>query len=234
MKRSLLLFVIAATSGLAQQTVNGSVSGTVVGEDGTALVGAAIAIHLTPPTPSRIPPQRADWSAQTVTGGTFDVSGLPEGTYTVCPRMPGSTWLNPCEWNFPTPIATITPSNANPRLTITLKRGAAVPVRIDDPGQLLPQNEGKKTGAGLLLSVSGPGLFFRLVPLVSQDSAGRNHQIVIPFNTQLTLVVHPSFYHVTNASNVALSQTMSTKTPLLVATGQQAPTFKFTITGAGQ
>jgi hypothetical protein len=108
-----------------------------------------------------------------------------------------------------------------------------VPIRIDDAGQLLAQHEGKTPGAGLLLTVSSPGFFFRLVPLASRDSSGRNYQIVVPFNTALTLVVHPSFYHVSSASNIPLSQTMSTKIPLLIATGQQVPPIKFTISGAG-
>jgi len=230
----LAVCVLGATSGLAQiQPVNGSLSGKVMGEDSTAIIGATVAIHLTSPTTSRLRPQQTDWSAQTLTSGAFDVSGLSEGTYTLCPRMPNSTWLSPCEWNFPTPVATITRSSPNPTLTITLKRGAAVPVRIDDAGRLLAQHEGKTPGAGLLLSVSGPGLFFRLVPLVSQDSAGRNYQIVIPFSTQLTLAIHPSFYGVSNASGAALPQAASTKIPLLVAVGQQVSPIRFKITGAG-
>ena len=232
---ALAAFAILSTAALAQtQQVGGSVSGTVIGEDGTAIIGATVAIHLTPAKVSRLSPQRTDWSVQTVTGGVFDVAGLPEGTYTVCPRMPNSTWLNPCEWNFPTPVATVTRSNPNPTLAITLKRGVAVPVRIDDQGQLLAQNEGKTPGAGLLLSVSGPGLFFRLVPLVSKDATGRNYQLLIPFNTQLTLVVHPSFYHLSNANGAALPQGASTKIPLLIPAGQQAAPIRFTIASTGR
>jgi hypothetical protein len=65
-----------------------------------------------------------------------------------------------------------------------------------------------------------------------RESSGRNYQIVVPFNTQLTLVLHSSFYHVNDANGVALSQAMSTKIPLLIATGQQVPPIKFTISGA--
>jgi len=53
-------------------------------------------------------------------------------------------------------------------VTITLKRGAAVPIRIEDPGQLITMNEGKTRGAGLLLLAQDhPGSFFRSVPLLS-------------------------------------------------------------------
>jgi hypothetical protein len=108
-----------------------------------------------------------------------------------------------------------------------------VPIRVNDPGQLLAQNEGKTPGAGLLIEVSDsrPGSFFRFVPLVSQDSGGRNHQIVIPFNTPLTLFVHPTFYHVSGATGAPLSRGATSKIPLLVAPGQQVAPIVFTITG---
>jgi hypothetical protein len=173
------------------------------------------------------------WIATTVAGGTFQAAGLPEGTYTVCPRAPNTTWLSPCEWNFPTPIGTISRSNPNATVPISLKRGVAVPVRIADPGQLMAANEGKTPGAGLFLCVRGPGLFFRRVPLLSTDSGGRNYQIVVPFNTALTLMIHPSFYQVVDANNIALSQSASTQIPLLFSAGQQAPPITFTISGAG-
>lgn len=109
-----------------------------------------------------------------------------------------------------------------------------VPVRIDDTGQLLEHNEGKTPGAGLLLRLSSPGRFFRILPLVSKDSVGRDHRIVVPFDVPLTLVVHPSFYYVNDASNSPLSRTLSTKIPLLVPSGQRVPPIKFTITGTGR
>jgi hypothetical protein len=118
--------------------------------------------------------------------------------------------------------------------TITLKGGAAVAIRINDAGQSLSQHEGKTPGAGLLLGVSSLGFIFRKVPLVAQDSSGRNYQIVVPFNTQLTLVLHSSFYHVNDASGFALSQAASTKIPLLIATGQQVPPILFTILAGGR
>ena len=106
-----------------------------------------------------------------------------------------------------------------------------MPIRIDDPGQLLAQHEGKTPGAGLFLNISGPGLFFRLVPLVSKDAAGWDYRIVVPFSTPLTVVVHPSFYRLNDALGAALTQNVSTKIPLLVAAGQQVAPIKFSISG---
>src|SRR5882724_11134675 len=192
MKRLLVLFVALATTGLTQQIqpVNGTISGALKGEDGTAIIGGTISLHLVQRVSPKIARQTTDWATVTGASGAFQFTGLPEGSYTLCPRVPNSTWLNPCEWNFPTPTATISRSNPSASAIITLKAGAAVPIRIVDAGQLLAQNEGKTPAAGFLLGVSSPGFFFRRVPLASQDSSGRNYRIVVPFNTQLTLVLH--------------------------------------------
>ncbi len=236
MKRLLVLFVAVAVSGLTQpnQAVSGTISGALKGEDGAAILGGIIGLHLVQRVSPRIARQTTDWAAVTGLSGTFQFAGLPEGNYTLCPRVPNSMWVSPCEWNFPTPTATISRLNPDANSNISLEGGAAVPIRIIDAGGSLAQNEGKTPGAGLLLGVSGRGFFFHRVPLVSQDSSGRNYQIVVPYNTQLTLVLHSSFYHVNDANGVALSQTTSTKIPLLIATGQQISSIQFTISGVGQ
>jgi len=235
MKRLVLLFSGAVYAAVAQPgpPVAGTISGILKGEDGSVIAGATIFLNLTPPSVSRIPPPRTSWSVVTTTGGAFQLGALPPGTYTLCPRVPNSTWLNPCEWSLPTPRATISNTMPNASVTITLQRGVPVPVRVDDSSQLLAQNEGKTAGAGLLVGVSSPGYFFRLVPLVSDDTSGRNYQIVVPFNTQLTLVIHPSLYQVNDATGHALGTGVSTKIPVFIPTGQQATPIGFSVTGIG-
>jgi hypothetical protein len=229
------IFIAVTVSALGQQNlgITGSIFGSLKGEDGTAIAGGVIMLHRSQPATSKLGRQQLDWSVVTSGVGTFQFSDLPTGSYTLCPRVQNSTWLNPCEWSLPTPTVTLSSLTPDASITITLRRGAAVPIRVDDAGQLLAQNEGRTPGAGLLLNVSSPGFFFHPVPLASKDSGGRNYQIVVPFNTALTLVVHPSFYHVNNTNNVSLSQTVSTKIPLFVTAGQQVTPIKFTIMGGG-
>jgi len=234
MKQLLVLSMAVAATGWTQTPpVRGTISGVLNGEDGSAIAGGTIKLHLVQRDSPKFARQTTDWAAVSGTGGAFQFVGLTEGSYTLCPRVPNSTWLNPCEWNFPTPTATISRSIPNPNVTITLKVGATVPIRIDDAGQSLEKNEGKTPGAGLLLGVSSPGFFFHTVPLSSKDSNGRNYQIIVPFNIQLTLVLHSAFYHVNDANGGALSRSSSTKIPLLIATGQKVPPIKFAISGVG-
>jgi hypothetical protein len=234
MKQILAIYAMSAAIALAQpRPVSGTITGMLAGEDETTLPGATVALRLVTKSLPKLGLQTTSWTAVTLTGGTFHFLGLPEGGYTLCPSVPNSTWLNPCDWGFPTPAATITRSAPTSSVDVTLKRGAAVPIRINDSGQHLGQNEGKTPGAGLLLEVSDshPGSFFRLVPLVSQESNGRNYQIVIPFDTALTLFVHPTFYRVSDARGAPLREGATTMIRLLVARGQQVPPIVFTITG---
>lgn len=235
MQRLLFLYAMLGVVGLAQLApVSGTINGTLSGEDGSTLQGATIVLHLLAKSAPRQRPRTTVWTSVAGTSGAFQFVGLPEGDYTLCPSLPNSTLLNPCAWGLPTPIATITSSNPTANIAVTLKRGAVVPIRIDDSAQLLAQHEGKTPGAGLLVQVSDgvPGSFFRRVPVVSQDSTGRDLQIVVPFNTPLTLYIHSTFYHVSDAIGVPLGQGATTRIPLVMASGQQIAPIKFTITGA--
>src|SRR5580704_8971513 len=77
------------------------------------------------------------------------------------------------------------------------EKGVAVPIRVDDPGLSLSQNEGKTPGAHLLLGVATDALTFHPASVVSTDALGRNQQIVIPFNMPVKLVVNSAFFKLT-------------------------------------
>ena len=217
-------------------SINGTINGILAAEDGSSPQGATVVLHLAVKSVPKLRSQTTVWTSVAGADGSFRFVGLPLGDYTVCPDLPGSTLLNPFAWNLPTPTATLTSDNPTASITVTLKRGAVVPIRIDDSAQLLAQNEGKTLGAGLLVEVSdgSSGSFFRRVPVVSQDSTGRNLQIVVPFNTSLVLYVHPTLYQVSYATGVPLSRGATTRISLLVASGQQPAPINFTIAGIGR
>ncbi len=132
---------------------------------------------------------------------------------------------------FSGPIVSVSSPGPAASATLVMKKGAVVPIRIDDPGQLLSQHEGKTPRARLLLGVGYGASVFRLVPLVSQDSGGRNHQIAIPFNTPVKLVMHSSLFNVNDAAGLPLATGRATVIPLLVSAGQQVAPIKFSVTG---
>src|SRR5260370_32092337 len=104
---------------------------------------------------------------------------------------------------------------------MVMKKGVAVPIRIDDPGQLLSQNEGKTPGAHLLLGVGNDAFVFLPAPVTSTDLNGRNQQIVIAYNTSVKLVVASTFFKLNDAAGQPLARTGTAMIPITVPSGPQ-------------
>ncbi|MBI1898773.1 MAG: carboxypeptidase regulatory-like domain-containing protein [Acidobacteria bacterium] len=233
--KSLSLALICITPCAAQQTAlnfSGVISGTLRGEDGTAIVGGYVSMALRPPHPKRL--RQTDWTAVTRAGGVFQFRGLNDGQYSLCAQVPGSTFLNPCEWGLQPVQVGLSPAQPIATVTIAMKRGAAVPIRMEDPGELLSQHEGRTPGAHVLIGVGNDGFAFLPAPVVSRDRTGRDHQVVIPFNSLVKLVVHSSFFQLSDAAGIALPKGRTTSIPLTVPAGQQPPAIRLRVTGAGR
>jgi hypothetical protein len=69
--------------------------------------------------------------------------------------------------------------------------------------------------------------------MVSQDSAGRNHQILIPFDKPVQVVVRSAFFVLTDSLGLPLSKVSATSIPVIVPTGAKPTTIKLTIAGGG-
>lgn len=95
------------------------------------------------------------------------------------------------------------------------------------------QHEGKTAGAQLLIGFSsravGP---FRTALTMSADSTGRNQQIVIPYDTPVSLVLGGSFFQLADSAGVPFSIS-GAAIPLIVPTGNQPATVKLAVTGGG-
>jgi hypothetical protein len=227
--RRIALLLISASGCVAQPAGVGIISGRLIGEDGTIITGARVSLLLTPPHPtSRV--RRLEWSMVSGGGGSFRFDGLADGRHRLCAQMLDSTWLNPCEWGLQSPVVSLPGAERIVSVTMVLKRGVAVPIRVDDPGRLLLQNEGKIPGAHLLLGVENDAFAFRPARVVSEDANGRNHQIVIPFNTPVKLVVHSSFFRLSDAAGVPLPRT-AVSIPVIVPPGQQPTAVTLKVTG---
>ncbi|PWU02010.1 MAG: hypothetical protein C5B51_21770 [Terriglobia bacterium] len=66
--------------------------------------------------------------------------------------------------------------------------------------------------------------------LVSQDGGGRDHEIVIPFNSLVNLIVFSPQFQLSN-SGLALPKVSSTKLPPMAASGGQPPTITLQVSG---
>jgi hypothetical protein len=234
MKRTLAVTLMSLWSCLAQHTVldTGVIDGRLVGEDGPVIAGGGVTMRLVRPT-RKAGFQRTEWAATSDASGAFRFEAVPSGDYLLCAYVPHSTWLNPCEWGLPTPAVTLSDVRTRANLTITLRKGVAVTIRIEDPNQLLPLHEGRTAGARLLLGVGSAGFVFRFVPVVSQDASGRDQRLVIPYDTPVNLVVRSTFFQVIDAMGAPLRRDEATLIPLAVQSGQQVAPIRFTVTGTG-
>ena len=212
----------------AQQPVSGigSISGSVTGEDGSRVTTGVIIAHLVSGSrnPKNIAPARGQPISPT---GAFQISPLLPGTYRICVQVPGTAWLNPCEWGLRPSTVTVSSTQLEAVVPVVLKKGALVPIRIDDASQLLTQHEGTTPGAHLLLGVINDMQALHLARLVSQDTNGRNHEILIPFGASLKLVATSAFFKLAGTTGLALKSSI----PLFVAAGQQPLAITVVVTG---
>jgi hypothetical protein len=108
------------------------------------------------------------------------------------------------------PTVSLSAAQNSVGLTVIVKRGVAVPIRVEDPNQLLAKNEGTIAGAHLLICVASDALVFHEATLVSTDSKGRDYQMVIPFGATVRLVVNGGFFLLSDGLGQPLTQAAST------------------------
>lgn len=222
-----------ATQAQQANIISGSaISGTLKGEDGTSVVAGSVFLTRTVPAAGRV--RQTEWSMKSGTKGEFRFDGLPSGQYTLCAQVPASLWLNPCEWGLKPPVVSISSQRGSVDVTMVLKKGAVVPIRIDDPGRWLSQNEWKTKGAHLLVGVSNDNHVFLPASVTANDFTGRNYQLVIPFDAQARLVVSSAFFQLNDESGRQLARTAATSIPITVPTGQKPTTIRLTVTGGGR
>ena len=141
---SLSTLILLAVGNLwAQQPQTQRVNGQVRDHAGAPVPNARIrAVPLAAPGGARA-------NALAAVDGSFALTGLPAGLYQLCADVPGAELLDPCLWDRqPTPVTVRDlPLNG---MSLQLKRGATLSVRVDDPGRSLVAAE--RSGKGHLIS----------------------------------------------------------------------------------
>lgn len=165
----------------AQMRSSGSITGTVIGEDGTRAPVDLVLSSLS----GAIEPRRTTPSAS----GAFTFPSLPRGRYMICTA--GSTrskYLDPCFWNAPPPLFDVADDEALTGISIVMKIGIAVRVRVADVDKQLDKAGTAKTATpDVMVMFRTPSMLLRTAVVVSQDTAGREYEAVVPADADAVL-----------------------------------------------
>lgn len=122
--------------------------------------------------------------------GSFAVSGLTAGVCQVCADLPGQELLDPCLWNR-TPVPVLVRDQPLSGMSVQLKQGAELTIRIDDARQILAAAERNGSGHLLVGVWTATGLF---VParVTAEDATGRTYSLTMPAGVSAKISITPS------------------------------------------
>jgi hypothetical protein len=206
-RRVLIAALVLNASFLASQMRGGTILGKVTDTANHPVPSAVITISEEPASLS-VPPAMHGASTRTAFDGTFAFGNLEAGTYLLCAQLPRGTLLNPCQWTTTLPHVTIGSATATTPVTLTMRPGYRLPIRVNDPQGLLNANEGKTPGAHLLIGVHG-GYHFEMADIDSADAAGRNVSVLVPFDVAVAVSVQSRFFQVQDAAGNAVKNAVA-------------------------
>jgi len=228
--KAILLLLALDVMVLAQTPSPGAmVFGKVQSAAGAPIAGAWVTIYRDV-TDSRAAVPHFTAATPAWKGGVFAFDGLDAGSYHFCATLPGSTWLNPCDWDSKRVSVDVKPNQMVRGVVVVMKPGVAVPIRVDDPNQLLSKYGTSTPGAHVLIGVSTVSGLFQPATLLGDDGKGRNHQVVIPFDSPTTVAIRSDHFLMTDSTGKAVANG-SANGPVSVPTGNTPSQIKVTISG---
>ncbi len=194
MRRYSIILIVAISTGSAAFGQTGGISGTIASASGFPIAGATVTYRRlvnflanVGKGPPRLAPGEVHYGASAVTDakGSHAAQGLPQGTYQVCVDVSGQPFLDPCKWS--TPPSVQVKSGQTSVLTLSLRQGVFLQIRLNDPRSLLPTSVSPADSPHIITGVIfGTGAFLA-AQRASVDSGGQNYRMPIPSGTPLNL-----------------------------------------------
>jgi hypothetical protein len=167
------------------------------------------AVQVLNPLPGALNPTTL---AQAADDGTFLFTDLAPGSYRVCAEALQVDLLNPCDWSS-SPVAVEVIDGGQPAsATVTLDKGAWVEINIDDPDRKYRDNEQPGIGATLIVGVWTPSGVFLPAQDLKEDKKGRTYRLLVPFDTDLKLLVRGQQVQLENDKGKKIRHTGDTTT----------------------
>jgi len=187
--RNWFVLTCSAALLLGQSVTTGSISGHFVAPGGHSLHGY---LYLTGPALGAA-------SKKVYAGaddGSFQFTGLPAGVYSLCTRgtldqAPSieEPFLDSCAWPSFAQTVRLKAGQALTGVNVQAQPGVRLHVRVNAGllTSLTPQVNPNAIDPNLELHVRAADQFVHVLPVVSTDSGGRDHAVVIPHDTYLIL-----------------------------------------------
>jgi hypothetical protein len=214
---TLVVFSALAPSAWATTLV-----GRITSDQISPVGGEVVSIQATVISTSTVATYRVLTDAQ----GKFSIAIPNPGTYSVCVGSRTRFLLNSCEWALSQSLVTIAPGQATAKFNLALKTGVVINIRLNDPGQLLPQPGAaavSKASAAVQFSAFAADGSHHLATQVSTDPGGQNLELLIPLSTSIHLgaqaanaQVLDQTQSVVGPSSVTISSNAGSIPPVLV------------------
>ena len=184
----------------------GQISGRIVDHAGGPVVNGRV--RLVPLTSGTLAPAGPSAASQrhgnavAGPGGGFSLTGIAPGLYRACADLPGRELLDPCLWER-TPVPVTVGDRPLSGISVQLKRGATLSIRVDDAGKALANAE--KAGKGMLLvGVWSANGVFHPARVTSEDSGGRTYSLEVPVGVTAKVTLTPSSLRLQDTAGRAL------------------------------
>jgi hypothetical protein len=153
-------------------------------------------------------------SALTAADGSFTFPNLKTGMYAICAvptAKTGAPFIDSCLWQDRNSLQVpLTPGENQQGIIVPVRHGHPLKVRVNDPNALLPAPIGATAANHLAIHVIGPSGLAQPVLIAAQDAKGRDHMLVVPYDTPLKLLVHSTTFVLKDATGNDLAETTTT------------------------
>ena len=211
--------LVGAVTGLAQTASSGSINGSIQTSDGKPAARYIVAIQARAGT---LGAQITTFNkaATTAADGTFTLTGVPNGTYSICPHPPDSTSASPCTWSTE-PRVTVSGGAAATAPLVRMLPTADFFVQVNDTAGKWAAAEAQTPGHSISLSVVAPnGRRFPIPVTATQAGGVVEYHLPVPTGTNLVFGVYSPGLSLADATSALIGQQNGSATTVNVPAGQ--------------
>jgi len=194
-------FSVITQSLLAQGAAIGSIAGTIVGDNGAPVAGATVTCRRASILEKgkngrivvRVP--SSEVAVKTGTDGFFQVKGLSEGLYHLCPSTTRRSEIGDCGWEEVPSIA-LANGQAVSGIVRRVHDGTILTIVVNDPNGKIQAPDSRGNDAfrqRFLIGLVDATKRYNAVPLVSPGAVQKIYQLTIPKQRSFRLFVDTAY-----------------------------------------